>query len=81
MVALTEKLNLMVIRCTTCATTNSFIPIRTRCHKTPTKSMANEAQLGAITKFETIQTILCPLNQVVNIRFVQFLLTSLAFFQ
>ena len=39
--------------------------IRTRCHKTPTKSMANEAQLGAMTQFETIQNILWPLNQVV----------------
>ena len=43
--------------------------------------MANEAQLGAITQFETIQTILWPLNQVVYIRVVQFILTSLAFLQ
>jgi len=33
--------------------------------KTPTKTTANEAQLGAITQFETIQNILWPLNQVV----------------
>jgi hypothetical protein len=31
----------------------------------PTKHKANEAQLGAITEFETTQNILWPLNQVV----------------